>query len=508
MPPDDEFAQTFSPRGGTLAWSALLIAVYLASAMAGWQRSLLEDEVWGLLQAERTVGQLLLYVRGDLVHPPLWYLVAHFWFQAFGGSDVAARTMPILFNLPTLILFPVLASRVTPHWRLASVIAAALWWRIGSVVHFSRMYGLLLLLVVVAMLLWRHWLHDPTTVRLAAWAGTMLLLCYTHYSGGLLLAGFLLANQLVGRRRWAFFLTAMAVAAAFLPWVFFVLPSYFERGIAPNLAWVQPNPHWALKQLLFSFLSYIAASWNPYLEWQTRLPGEGWLALIRSVNVIHAALLLCALGGWRRAWPPRQAERAGRWFWALLPLVLAPVFLLYVFSLLVHPALEPRFLLGVLLAYALLVVLLSELGGRSGLAIAYAIVLPWALGSAVVTLPDRAPSPVRRNTAIAAREFRPGDVIVTDCHVGVQVWWEWTRRLGKSAAMEAVRCDRKPWWLPAVPERAPQELHLADAQRVWLFFADEREQARILRSLVATGFRADPQFSRHRFLVLLIRRET
>jgi uncharacterized membrane protein len=44
-------------------------------------------------------------IRGDLVHPPLMYLIERCWVSVFGQTDSAAKSLPLLFNIPTLFLF-------------------------------------------------------------------------------------------------------------------------------------------------------------------------------------------------------------------------------------------------------------------------------------------------------------------------------------------------------------------------------------------------------------------
>ena len=92
-----------SPTGWA-AWSALLLALYLLVAYLGWGRTLIEDEVWALYKAGRGLDEQLSFIRADLVHPPLIYLIEHGWFWLFGQSDSAAKTLALLINVPTILV--------------------------------------------------------------------------------------------------------------------------------------------------------------------------------------------------------------------------------------------------------------------------------------------------------------------------------------------------------------------------------------------------------------------
>jgi hypothetical protein len=500
-------AGAFAAPGERARWAALLAAIYLAAAAAGWQRTLIEDEIWGLYQTERPLLRMLAHVAGDLVHPPLWYVIEKIWLGLVGRTDAAAKTLAMLVNVPTLFLFTALAARVTPHWRLAALLFAGLYFRIGAPPHLARMYGLLLLLAVAAMLLWERWRERPTRGRLLAWAAVMFCAVHTHYLGVLLLLGFVVANWRQGPQPRQFLYAACVVLLLLVPWIGVSLPVYFERGLGPNLAWVEPDALRTLRQLPFYFMSYIPSGGDPYLEARRWLAGEYWVAMMVAAGAIHLLLVVFARRRLRELWPPAQEDAPRRWFWLATLLVLVPVALMYGFSVAVHPAMDARFLLGVLPAYWLAVVLLGERGGRAGRVLLHAVVLPWVLASAIVTLPDARPSPARTGAERAAAEWRPGDLLLADCRAGVQVWWEWTRRLGRAERLEVAGCEHRRWWVPELVARAPVEINLAGVERVWFLYAEEGERQRVAEVLAARGFALHQASVQLEFGLVLVRGE-
>ncbi|MCL6481243.1 MAG: hypothetical protein K6U02_05910 [Firmicutes bacterium] len=484
-------------RDAWLPWGGAMAAVYLLCTFAGWGRTLLEDEIWSLYNSERSLLWLLRYIRGDLVHPPLWYVLASGWPRLFGLSDGAAKALPLVFNLPALLLFPLLARRFTEHWRLATLLFAALYWRIGGVMGLVRMYGLLLLLVVVALLLWERWRRAPGIGVLTAWGSVMLLMVYTHYSGVLLLGAFVVVEWLCGPRpasaRWGMLFVAGLVGLSLVPWLLYVWPVYQARGLEPNLAWVR-SPHQVLGQLPFFFLSYIHPGFSPFDDLRELPPLWIRIAVYAIAIGLHLVLVVLAWRGRRLAETNGFRGELG----PLAGLVLLPIAVVYLFSLIVHPALDARFLLGLLPAYWLLMVRAGESAGEAGRWLLFGVLLPWVLLSVAVTLPEAGPAPVRRAVDAVAAEYQPGDLLLAECRVGVNVWWEWTHRLGRLEQMQAFGCERWRWWLPGVA--TPREAELADlqARRVWLIYVQPAERQRLEARLLGQGFlpvqRSGPRF--------------
>lgn len=481
----------FATPAARAAWSLLLVALYLAAVLAGWDRALVEDEIWSAGQTERSWIRMLAYVRGDLVHPPLWYILEKLWLGAAGHTDAAAKTLPLLINVPALFLATALAARATPHWRLAALLFAALYFRIGAVPHLARMYGLLLLLSLLAMLLWDRWRERPTGGRLAAWAAAAGAAAATHYLGVLLVVAFVWANWLSGQQTRRLLRAAAWALAPLLPWIAVSLPVYLERGLGPNLAWIEPSAFRTLRQLPFYFMSYIPSGGDPFLDVRPRMAAEYWVALMIAAGVIHALLVAFARRRLRALWRGAPACDAARWFRPAVALVAAPVGLMFGFSVAVHPAMDARFLVGVLPAYWLAVALLGANGGRAGKVLLYGVILPWVLASAAVKMPDAAPSPVRAGLERAAAEWRAGDIVAADCRTGVQVWWEWVRRMGRAERIAIARCEGRRWWVPEQEAREPEAFDLDGVERVWLFYADEAERQRITDALATKGFRRD-----------------
>lgn len=457
-------------------WAAVLVALYLLSAYLGRQRVLINTEIWALHYAGRPFAEQLEAIRQDLVHPPLMYWIERAWLGLLGPTDAAAKLLPLVINVPALILFTWLARRATPRWRLASLLFACGYLAPGATLTLVRMYGLLVLWMVAAILVWDRWRERPSAASLSAWTALMTLAVYTHYSGLLLAAGFLAANWLFGPRRVAFTAAAAVPATAFLPWVLYVWPVYQSRGLETNLWWVHmllAEPYKGLALMMYEYLGSmpVAGLWR-------------YVAAAGAV-LLHGLLLVFSAGAVRRMWPPgRGPDLASRWFWSATMLAGVPVLLLLLFSITVTPALASRFLLGIFPAYWLLIVLLAEAGGRRSLRVLYGLMLPWALLATGGTVAKNLGAPaVRARVEWLASELEPGDRVLTLDETGNQVYWELTHRLGRAARIEAVRLPRNLAELPVyqrraieqgerlsvVPYRGVEELDLGGVRRVWVF---------------------------------------
>lgn len=206
--------------------------------------------------------------RGGDFHPPLFYLVAHFWLS-FGRSEAWLRLPSVAFGvanialvyLIALRLFPNLRLRVRATWVTAADLAAWLLAVNPYHVYYSqefRSYSLLALLGTGSMSLFfnRKWL----------WLGVInALLLYTHYSAAfLLLAQVIYVAGFVRRDLMSYAKHLVAVFVLYLPW----LPQFwyqFTVGVAVDRylpGWGQILTVSPVKSLPLFLFKYIAGRVN------------------------------------------------------------------------------------------------------------------------------------------------------------------------------------------------------------------------------------------------------
>jgi mannosyltransferase len=201
------------------------------------------DEALSVNIARLPVSDLLDALRHD-GHPPLYYLLLHFWMEVFGESDVAVRALSGIVSVATLPLAWVagrrLAGTTAARWAVVALALSPFAVRYGTE---ARMYSLVMLLVLAGYLLLTDALERPTWARLGGLAVISGLLLLSHYWAFYLVAavGGLLVLR-VWRRpagRAATVRVAIAIAAGgvlFLPW----LAGFLYQSAHTGTPWGSP----------------------------------------------------------------------------------------------------------------------------------------------------------------------------------------------------------------------------------------------------------------------------
>ena len=183
--------------------------------------SLWTDELGSYRVAPQSVASILRFTALD-IHPPLYFLILHFWLKLPLGGDpvVRMRLLSVLFALAATVAVDLLWARRLPAgtriWFLA------LWASSPCLLLYSRMarsYSLQLLVGTVgAYALWRL-LERPRRRATWTYAAALALALYTHYIPAIAL-GVTGALLLALRRRWRdLFLSNGLALAAYLPWL-------------------------------------------------------------------------------------------------------------------------------------------------------------------------------------------------------------------------------------------------------------------------------------------------
>jgi hypothetical protein len=184
------------------------------------------DEALSVNISQLPVGDLLEALRHD-GHPPLYYLLLHYWMEVVGDGDVAVRALSGIFAVASLPLVWVagrrLAGREGARWALLVAALSPYWVRYATE---TRMYSLVMLLVLAGYLLLLDALDRPTWRRLTGVAVVSGLLLLSHYWAFYLLAGVGVTLVLRAWRRpevrgtTVRVLVAVAAGALlFLPWL-------------------------------------------------------------------------------------------------------------------------------------------------------------------------------------------------------------------------------------------------------------------------------------------------
>lgn len=216
------------------------------------QSDLWLDEALTVNIARLPLGEISDGLRQD-GHPPLFYVLLHGWMELFGEGNVAVRSLAGVFSVAALPLAWVAGRRLggRPMAVAALVLMACSPYaiRYGSE---TRMYSLVILLVLAGWLLLDDALRRPSPLRLVGLAVLSGALLLTHYWSMWLLAATGLMLLWRAWRAWrarrgveggvggsAALRCAVALAAGivlFLPW----LPTFLHQASSTGTPWAGP----------------------------------------------------------------------------------------------------------------------------------------------------------------------------------------------------------------------------------------------------------------------------
>lgn len=203
------------------------------------------DEALSVNIARLPLGSMLEALRSD-GHPPLYYVLLHFWIQLFGEGNVAVRSLSGVFAVATLPLMWVAGRRY--GGRAAATAALVLLASSPYAVRYAteaRMYSLVTFLVVAGWLAVRRAIDRPSLGRLALVSLVSGLLLLTHYWSFYFLAAVGLLLLVTGwragtgavRERALRVVGALAAGGIlFLPW----LPGFLAQASTTGTPWGQP----------------------------------------------------------------------------------------------------------------------------------------------------------------------------------------------------------------------------------------------------------------------------
>ena len=204
------------------------------------------DELFTVRAARLPVDSMLEMVRGD-VHPPLYFLLAHYWIESAPGGETLTqlRLLSVVFALLATIALDRLWLKHVPGRLRAWCLA--LWTLSACLLLYSRMarsYSLQMLgFIVVCWAVWRWSQEFASWTRMLISSGSLAALLYTHYVPGIAAwAGANLMLMTQARRRPGLLVAGnLIVLAAYLPWLMTLTSVLAAWGAKPSLLLVTSN---------------------------------------------------------------------------------------------------------------------------------------------------------------------------------------------------------------------------------------------------------------------------
>lgn len=218
------------------------------------------DEAFSVYLSRMPPGQILLHTARD-VHPPLYYLLLHYWMALFGDGLLAVRGLSVFTGVATVLVAMHLTLQMAN--RRAALVAGLLMAVLPIAVRYSqevRMYSLLALLLLVATFALMMWMRAPERRQyLLLYALSLTAAFYTHYFAVLCALAhwlfMLLMSGEAGRRYvWskAWWLCNLSIALMFLPW----LPTLLAQMANPGaVSWIPEVTLHSVPSTLWQFLA-------------------------------------------------------------------------------------------------------------------------------------------------------------------------------------------------------------------------------------------------------------
>lgn len=282
----------------------MLVSVGLQIATIGkW--SVWHDEGYSAMLAEYPVGELIHRTALD-VHPPLYYLLLKLWGSMFGVTDVALRSLSVVFAVTSIVFMALLAKKlfgyrvayyVLPFLALSPVIL-----RYGQEM---RMYTMAMTFVIASV----YGFVSYATTKQKKWLGLYVLsavaLLYTHYFISMALLGpwvYLVYVYVSDKKGWKlffieqkeWFIAHFCMLVAFLPW----LPTVIDQVKSVGRGfWISP----VTTSSFFSTLSSFVFFKQEWISWRLSR-GSALLAWLVMILTIYGLVSLLKKNNQKQKW--------------------------------------------------------------------------------------------------------------------------------------------------------------------------------------------------------------
>lgn len=201
------------------------------------------DESWHTFFSQKAVGEILKQA-GEDPNGPLYNLLLHFWMVLFGNSEIATRSLSVLFSSLTA---PLIYEFGRKHLTKQAGIFSALIFSFANLhffySHIARVYSLVCVLAIISMYLYLELIKTGKLKVLIYYTAVCTAMIYTHLTTVFILAAQFLAGIIFFRRsKHNILLSMVCIIASMLSFVPWAMNSYyFNKPQATS--WLSP-PTW------------------------------------------------------------------------------------------------------------------------------------------------------------------------------------------------------------------------------------------------------------------------
>ena len=245
--------QTSTKRQSFIECIVLLIVAVILRVWYIGKTDLGFDEGFSLYMALQSVPDLVRRLcQGD--NPPLWEFLLHYWIRVFGISEVAIRSLSLIFSTLTIIPIYLLGEK---HIHRFTGLAASLFYCFSTfsiyLAHECRVYSLIAFCTACSVLLFISIVKVPKPFKFILLTLANLMLMYGHYlSVWIVVMEFTIALGIkpIRKKIWKpYLLHAAALILLFTPMFPVLFKRFLESGI--NGTWIEKTTS---PEALYDFL--------------------------------------------------------------------------------------------------------------------------------------------------------------------------------------------------------------------------------------------------------------
>jgi len=231
-------------------------------------QSLWRDEAFSYLLAKKNILQIIILTAKDY-NPPLYYLTLHFWMKIFGSSEIALRSLSLVFFWATLYAVYLFLSDVF-KFDLKKSFFYLLFFLINPLLLYyafeARMYSMLAFFATLSF-------YSLYKKESKFYLASTILGLYTHYFMILILV----AQYFVNKNK-----DQLKAFLSFVPWLLLVV---FQKGIVDGSFWIKKFDY----KLLVNFIGQLYTGYETTFTFFQK--SIGWLSL-GLIILFYAGYLL------------------------------------------------------------------------------------------------------------------------------------------------------------------------------------------------------------------------
>lgn len=216
--------------------SVSLFALNFILKLSFADTSISGDEAFSIFFSQQDLSSLIERLSKDQ-NPPLYFIILHFWIKLFGISEIATRSLSVLFS--SLCSAGIYLTGRKLISNNTGIIAALLFSFLLPITYYAqevRSFSLVLLLAIIAIYSFSSYFFDEKKRKyLILLTASSALLVYTHFlTVTLLLSLFVFALVYTRKKLSSFlpYLVSQIIAALFfLPWLGYLYQNLPEDGV-------------------------------------------------------------------------------------------------------------------------------------------------------------------------------------------------------------------------------------------------------------------------------------